>query len=86
MTNEMKQKLLDNNYSMFILREGSLLDDEIWVHPSTIEATLNNKPNNKYIFVFKEMYLNEWSSTQTMRRYKKLNKKQINFLQRVGVL
>ena len=83
---EMKQKLRDNNYSRFIFREGVLLDDELWVHPATIEALLNNKPNNKYIFVFKEVYLNEWSSTQTMRRSKELNKEQVKFLQSVGAM
>ena len=71
---EMKQKLRDNNYSRFIFREGVLLDDELWVHPATIEALLNNKPNNK------------WSSTQTMRRSNELNTEQVKFLQSVGAM
>lgn len=82
----MKKKLKDNGYMCFITQEGCLLDNELWVHPDTIEALKGNKHNPKYIFTYTEKYLNEWSSTQTQRRYAKLNKKQIKFLQSIDIL
>lgn len=78
--NKQKKKLLENGYEMYIARQGCLVDDELWVHPETIQAHITNTHNPKYIFVFKEKYLNEWSSTQTMRRYKKLCKSHIKVL------
>lgn len=83
---KMKQKLVNNGYNCYIIEEHALLDDEIWVHPDTIQAYNNNTFNPKYIFVFKDKFLNAWSSTQTQRRYKKLNKKQIKFLESIEVL
>ena len=81
-----KEKLYKNNYMRFITQEYVLLDDELWVHPDTIKAYKENTRNPKYIFFFKEKYLNAWSSTQTMRRYSKLTKWQIKYLQSVEVL
>ena len=84
--NPMKKKLIENGYNCYIMEQHALLDDEIWIHPDTIQAYNNNTFNNKYIFIFKDKFLNEWSSTQTQRRYKKLNKKQIKFLESIEVL
>lgn len=81
-----KKKLLENNYMRFVTREGVLLDDELWVHPDTITAHKNGTQNTKYIFVFTEKYLNDWSSTQSMKRFKKLAKTHIKFLDSVDVL
>lgn len=75
-----KKKLVDNGYEMYIVRQGCLLDDELWIHPDTIQAYITNTHNPKYIFIFKEKYLSGWSSTQTMRRYKKLCKSHIKML------
>lgn len=75
-----KKKLLENEYKMYIVRQGCLLNDELWVHPDTIHAHITDTHNPRYIFVFKEKYLNDWSSTQTMRRYKKLCKSHIKVL------
>ena len=82
----MKKKLRDNGYMHFITEEGCLLDNELWVHPDTIEALKDNRHNPKYIFTYTEKYLNDWSSTQIQRRYKKLNKTQIKFLQSIDIL
>ena len=81
-----KKKLVNNNYMRFITQEYVLLDDELWIHPDTIEAYKNNTRNPKYIFFFKEKYLNDWSSTQIMRRYIKLTKWQIKYLQEIEII
>lgn len=33
------------------------------------------KDNSHYTYIIKEVYLNEWSSAQTIRRYRRLPKK-----------
>ena len=84
--NPMKKKLIENNYHRFITEQHTLLDDELWVHEDTIKAYINNTRNPKYIFVFKDKFLNEWSSTQTMRRKSKLSKSDIKFLEETGII
>ena len=83
---EMRKKLHDNNYIRLVFQENCLYDDELWVHPDTIEAYINGTRNPKYIFVYKDKYLNAWSSTQTQHRYKKLCKWQIQVLEQEGLL
>ena len=34
----MRKKLKDNGYIRLVIRENCLYDDELWVHPDTIEA------------------------------------------------
>ena len=82
----MKKKLVENGYMHFITKEYVLLDDELWVHPDTIKAYQEGKHNPKYIFFYKEKYLNDWSSTQVQRRYSKLNKWQVEFLKSIDML
>lgn len=77
---DQKKALIESGYNRYIMKEGCLLDDELWVHPDTISAYVSSTPNPKYIFVFKEKYVNDWSSTQSMRRYKKLCKKHIEII------
>ena len=86
MTTEQQQDLINAGYNCYVLEEHALLDDELWVHPDTIQAYMDNTFNPKYIFTFKDVYLNEWSSTYSIRRNKKLNKKQIKFLKSICVL
>lgn len=81
-----KQFLSDKGYTGYVTREGVLTDDELWIHPETIKAYNNGTPNPKYIFVFKEKYLNDWSSTQTMRRYRKLPKNAVKFLEKLCIV
>lgn len=81
-----KKKLIENNYMQFVTREGVLLDDELWIHPDTIKAYKDGTFNPKFIFIFKEKYLNEWSSMQTMKRFKKLAKAHVEYLKKVEVL
>ena len=75
-----KKKLIENGYRRYITQQGCLWDDELWVHPDTIKAYKEGTRNPKYIFTYKEKYLNEWSSTQIQRRSSKLSKAQIKFL------
>ena len=81
MSSKLQEKLQEWGYQCFIMREGVLLDDELWVHPDTVEAYKNGTPNPKYVFVLKVKFLNEWSSTHTHRRYKKLCKKHLELLE-----
>ena len=75
-----KKLLLDNGYERYILAEHCLYDDELWVHPNTIKAWMNNERNTKYVFCFYDKPLNEWSSTQTMKRFSKLAQKHLKIL------
>jgi len=79
-----KKKLIESGYKCYIMRQGCLLDDELWVHPETISAYVSSTHNPKYIFVFKEKYVNDWSSTQSMRKYKKLCKKHLKVIEPFG--
>ena len=81
-----QQKLIDNGYQCYTIAEHALLDDELWVHQDTIDAYINNEFNPKYIYIFKDVYLNEWSSTHSIRKYKKLPKKYIKLLEEYEVL
>lgn len=82
----MKKKLVENGYQCYIMAEHTLLDDELWVHPDTIKAHVEGSKNPKYIFVYKDKFLNEWSSTQIQRRYSKLSKKHIKVLEKYEVI
>jgi hypothetical protein len=82
----MRKKLYDNNYIRLVFQENCLYDDELWVHPDTIKAYIEGTHNPKYIFVYKDKYLNAWSSTQTQRRYSKLCQWQIQVLSDNGLL
>ena len=76
----MRKKLQDNGYIRMVFQENCLYDDELWVHLDTIEAHLKGTHNPKWIFVYRDKFLNEWSSTQTQRRYRKLCKWQLQVL------
>lgn len=76
----MRKKLVDNGYIRIIFATHCLYDDELWVHPDTIKAYKNNSRNPKFIFVYKDRYLNAWSSTQTQRKYKNLCDWQLKLL------
>ena len=76
----MRKKLYDNNYIRLVFQENCLYDDELWVHPDTIKTYIEGTRNPKYIFVYKDKFLNEWSSTQTQRKYSKLCKWQVQVL------
>ena len=82
----MRKKLQDNGYIRLVFRENCLYDDELWVHPDTIEAYINGTFNPKWIFVYKDKYLSAWSSTQTQRRYRKLCKWQLQVLSDNGLI
>ena len=84
--NPLKKQLVDNGYECYITAEHVLLDDELWVHPDTIKAHIDGTRNPKYIFVFKDKFLNAWSSTQTKRKYKNLCKSHVQFLEKIEVL
>ena len=83
---EMRKKLQGSGFYRVVFQENCLYDDELWVHPETIEAYLNGTRNPKWIFVYRDKFLNAWSSTQTQRRYRKLCKWQIEVLEQNGLL
>lgn len=37
----MRRKLQNNGYIRLVIRENCLYDDELWVHPDTIEAYID---------------------------------------------
>ena len=84
--NSIKKKLIENNYLCYITEQHTLLDDELWIHEDTIKAYIDNTRNPKYIFVFKDKFLNAWSSTQIMHRKSKLSRSDIKFLEEIGVI
>lgn len=58
--------LLNSGYKYIQLREGSLgYGDAVLIAPD----------ENKYHFVIREVYLNEWSSGHTVRRCRTISKK-----------
>lgn len=57
------EKLIPAGYEIYQI-EGTLVDSYICIAPD----------ENHYNFIFKEAYINEWSSALTMRRCKKLTK------------
>lgn len=77
---KLKQKLIDNDYIRIVFEEHCLYDDELWVHPDTIKAHLDGTDNPKWIFVFKDKYLGPQSSTETVRRNRKLYLWQLKLL------
>lgn len=81
-----QRKLQENGYVRLVIQEHCLYDDEMWVHPDTIEAYVNGTRNPKWIYVYKDKYINEWSSTQTQRRYSKLCKWQLQLLSDYGYI
>ena len=83
---QMQRKLQDNGYVRLVIQEHCLYDDELWVHPDTIEAYIEGTRNPKWIYVYKDKYINEWSSTQTQRRYSKLCKWQLQLLSDYGYI
>lgn len=83
---QMQRKLQENGYVRLVIQEHCLYDDEMWVHPDTIEAYVNGTHNPKWIYVYKDKYINEWSSTQTQRRYSKLCKWQLQLLSDYGYI
>lgn len=59
--------LSDKGYDCYCIDEG-VLGMGHWI-------CLSNTPHN-WNFEIKEVYLNEWSSAHTIRRFKKLSKRQ----------
>lgn len=81
---DFKNHLLSRGYLHFVTRVGVLQDDELYIHPDTIKAHEENAFNTKRIYVFKCKPLNAWSSTQTVRTYRKLCKCHIKILEEQG--
>lgn len=75
------KKLQDEGFIRFKIREGCLLDDVFYIHPSTIEAHKNGTSNPKWIFVFKEVPTGSQSSRYTVIRHKKVKKYMLKFLE-----
>ena len=60
------EQLLDQGYELIQLREGVL---------GIGDCVLLSHDASKYSFIFREKYLNEWSSGQIVRRFSKISKK-----------
>lgn len=59
-------RLTEQGYEHIVLSEGTLaMGDGVLLAPS----------ENLYNFVYREIYLNEWSSAQTIRRFTTISKK-----------
>lgn len=66
--------LINDGYDCYCIEEG-VLGIGNWI-------CLSNDPK-KWNFETKEVYLNEWSSGQTLRKFKKLSKRQEALLESV---
>ena len=63
---DMIERLVNSGYEYVQLKEGSLgYGDAVLIAPD----------ENKYHFVIREVYLNEWSSGHTVRRCRTISKK-----------
>ncbi len=68
-------KLSDMGYECITLEEGTLGYGHIF---------MLSPDENHYHWIFKEVYLNEWSSAHTVRRTAKISKKYQRLIENAG--
>ena len=75
------KRLNEDGYHRFKIREGCLLDDMLYIHPSTLEAYRNGTSNPKWIFVFREEYVGSQSSRYKIVRQRNIKKYMLKVLE-----